>query len=354
MLAPAVTDIEEVKYFAQQPSCLRFFELGLAFVLWAVVSVILLTWPHQMVATAFLSSVMVCLVLHSQLLRPYCYEFDEDEDALFGADPTEMTPNDATGDIGNSNAKRIFGELGQQFWEEWKLVMLSLLIMASMGCVLCWSRGGAFALQTWIAPQHAPCDVAALRDAPSWGSQKFSCQDGYLDVAGQVTLMKKAGTLVTSYNTYRMAPVYSERPEDGDLPVAWAVSKDIHLDHARQISGAAGIYVALDEDPSFCHMLLCISHVDQAAYLELRHLFQDTFQKGVNGSFDAATRPAVVLTDLTNPIGKAFHFLTGAACHLIVIVALCCLTTSMVMEHRRSAEKKLAEEPQYGLLNEDD
>mmetsp|Transcript_137160 Transcript_137160/g.242475 ORF Transcript_137160/g.242475 Transcript_137160/m.242475 type:complete len:392 (+) Transcript_137160:113-1288(+) len=347
------TDVEMPKYFAEQPSCLRFIELGLAFVLWAVACVFLLFFPHQLVASLVIVFAMVCLVLHSQLLRPYCYEFDEEEDALFGADLNDDAAENAV-ENGNPNARRMFGELGQQFWEEWKLVLLCVLIMGSIGCVVSWTRGGAFAFQTWIAPKHAPCDVANLPEAHSGGNKKFSCQDGYLDVEGQVSLMKKVGILMPSYNTYRMAPVYSERPKDGDLPVAWAVSFNLHMNPARPMNGASGIFVSLDEDPSICQSLLCIARQDQTAYLELRHLLEDTIQKDVDDEFDAAKLPAVVLTDLRNPIGKTFHFLSGAACYLVVMICLCCVTTSMVMEHRRSAEKKLAEEPQYDLLNEND
>lgn len=342
-------DVQIPKFIAEQPSCLRFVELIFAVVLWVAVFALLLLFKHQLVATVFIVFVMICLLLHSQLLRPYCYEFDEEEDTFFEANLTDDAP------IAESNQRRMFGaELGQQFWEEWKLVCLCVIIMSSIGCVVCWTVGGSLAFQTWIAHKHTPCIVADLQEVQQNGINKFGCQDGYVDVETSVSFMKQSGVMMPSYHTYRMAPVYSGSSKGGGAPVAWAVSKDFHITPLRSKSGLSGIFVSLDEDPSTCHSLLCPSQEDQSAYVELRSLLQGSVKDGGAAKFDAGKIPAVLLTDLMNPIGKAFHFLFGAACYVVVFVGLCCVQTSMIMEHRRSAEKKLAEEAQYDLLNEND
>lgn len=296
------------------PTKTRHIEAAAATVLW--IAFLPLTF---FVGSDPLNCIMIILVIglmiHAYTMRPYCTEFDEEEEEAMMEMVMSTEPKLASNwpDLQTKETA-----------EEWKLVGLVIALLCTVGSGIAFGNGGAEVFHTWRAPMATDCSVAELADLQG-KYQRFGCHDGFVDLGQQRSLMVKGGSLVKTYDMYRIAPVYTDQsPRSADLPIAWAVSKNLKLTKAPcGETGLCGIFTK-NEDAD---------KKDLENYKQLMKVAREAVVKaGASEKFDEDSIPSVILTSLVDPEGKTVYFYTGVIFYVVVLVGLLHTQRSMLIE----------------------
>lgn len=293
----------------------------------------------------------IALMLHAYTMRPYCTEFDDEEEeammemglASGGADGmagvASLSHHATTRDISSLNAVDI-----KDNQEEWKLVCFVIVLLCTVGSCIAFTMGGADVLHSWLAPAASPCSVKDLVDLQN-SYARFHCSDGFVDLSQQRSILQKGGTLVKTYNEHRIAPVYLKKPSGTDIPVAWAVSKNLKLTGSPcGETGLCGIFTSKvhASDKAAFHALRDVAHLDVVK------------QKDSSKEIDKDSIPTVILTSLADPEGKAVYFYVGAILYFVVLLGLCNTQWSMFFEapSKLDADNFFASKDDYDELRE--
>jgi len=300
------------------PTKVRHLEAALATTLWLAFLPAAFYVGSGVLNTVILVLV-IALAIHAYSMRPYCTELDEEE-------------VEAMGEVIRTNepvkAGAYPGLAIKETSEEYRLVILIIVLLCTVGCSISFSMGGGQVVHQWLLPTAADCSMKDIAKIEST-HPRFHCSDGFVDLAQQRSLMAVSGSLVKTYTAYRIVPVYEkESPSKKDLPVAWAVSKNEKFTSApcggnRQ--GLCGIFI--EKDP------LWHEAIDKANYKTLKKLASDEMVKGgASDKFDQDSIPAVSLTNLANPNGRAIYLYMGGSFYIIVLIGLINTQKTMLME----------------------
>jgi len=316
------------------PTKMRHVEAAASVLLWVALFPSMFYVGNTALNIVFLFLV-ITLMLHAYTMRPYCTEFDEEEE--------EAMMDIVMGTEKNAHLAEI---TTKEHTEEFKLVGFLIIILCTVGCTTAFSMGGIDVFHSWFTKTATDCSVADLSKLQGTHA-RFHCSDGFVDLAQQRSVLTKGGSLVKTYTAYRIAPVYSHRqPSKTDLPVAWTVSKNLKLtENPCGNNGLCGIFAPKESEPS-----------DQASLKALKTVARDEVIKaGASDKFDEDSIPAVVLTSLADPEGKAVYFYVGMFFYLVVLIGLCNIQRSMLFETPSKLDADLifsGNRPGYDHLND--
>lgn len=315
------------------PTKVRHLEAACAIMLW-IAYFPLMFFVHSDALNVCILVLVVFLMIHAYTMRPYCTEFDEDDE-------------EAMMEMSLSNDAPQTPPMDKDSLEAWKLVGLLTILICTVGSIISFSMGGGDVLHSWLTIKKSGCSVAELAKLQN-DFARFHCSDGFVDLNQQRSLMTKGGILVKTYTAYRIAPVYLQnQPTKTDLPVAWVVSKNQKLtEKPCGDDGLCGIFASKYGAES-----------DQASYKALKTVARDEVIKaGASDKFDQDSIPAVVLTSLVDPEGKASYFYVGILFYCIVLFGLCNTQSQWLREPASKLDADRicgVNRPGYDQLNED-
>lgn len=212
--------------------------------------------------------------------------------------------------------------------EAWKSFALVAALMTSFGCVACFLLGGAAAFRDSRAVGVSPCSVRDLARFP-----EFSCSDGYIDVARQVSAETRDCTLFgCSTQTYSVAAIYLRRntdnneddregedTDDGDAPVGWSVTfgRQYKSETSCTAGGICGFPIPLDSPR--CDLLVCTGIRDLARWKDLRDRLHDMLVDEGVPEFDANSLASVRLLNSDHALSL---LVLGIALWLLTLIVL--------------------------------
>jgi hypothetical protein len=292
----------------------RHFEAALAILLWLVLLPAML-YLRSNIINCVIVALVIGLMLHAYSLRPYCVEFDDEEEEamIMMSHPPSMMSNPVEHMNPGQSSRGVFDMSNKDTKEEWRLIGFVLLLLSTVGSSIAFSMGGSEALCSWLAPTASDCSIADLRRLQS-NHSRFHCRDGFVDLSQRRSLLTKGGTMLKTYTEHRIAPIYLQQPEQQDIPVAWAVSKNLELSaEPCGKTGLCGLFASAASASS-----------DKASFDKLKRiLHNDLVEAGASRAFEEDSIPTVVLTNLADPEGKAVYSYVGLLFHLFVLFGLC-------------------------------
>lgn len=311
------------------PPIVRHFEAALVLLVWIgfLPAAIYLTSTHKAIVCILALVVVLGMLLHAYIQRPYCTDEDVEVDfELIGKDKERAS----------ESITKMVQEDHRLVFEEWRLVFFLAMLLSSVGAAIGVGMGGDVVFHVLRTPGTSKCSVTNLADLRE-SYEKVWCQDGFVDISQQVSFYRKKGIMTSAYDIYRMAPVYldsksaqapaSERGE----PVAWAVTKDQHMTPAPCVDGLCGLLLEFKDG-------VFVSDVDREIYGKLKDTLYDELQKHTDSKFSKEKVPAILLTDPSDPQGLAVFFVVGITSYAITLLGIICLQVQMLCEPSKKTE----------------
>jgi len=270
---------------------LRHTEVAVAAVLWGVVlPLVLLLVPLEMMTwlSILLFAVFTALIMHAVSLRPFCVDkVNEEQD--------EDLPPDQEKDANDS-------------WEEVKLMLTALVLLSGVGGIVCLVLGGDAAFRSWMASGTLDCSVTDLEVLQEAGTAKFFCQDGFVDVTQQASILTKGTGFRGGMRIYRIAPVFES--EGSKSLVAWSVTRDQVLSSSPcdGAMGLCGLFLQPASEPCMSSVV-CFTPEERGRFTKMQGIVTQALQTSGVSTAGAADMPLVVLTDPHDPLGNMRHLL---------------------------------------------
>lgn len=268
------------------------------------------------------------LVVFACLARPFCSEIAISE--LYspnsaGERASRRKRPTQTGPMASQHRGPTYEELwpGGE-WDELKILLIWLGLVCGVASIICLLHGGLPVWEIWRAPQKMSCSVADLSSIQQEGFHSFWCQDGRLGMEHQQSSLRLKTRRPSVVEAYHLAPVYhGDSSRDLAAPVAWAVSKNLHM---HSLTG--GLHgIVLDTGEDCVDTLRCLSSEDAELFGDLAQGLAKKLSLKLQ-----ETLPLVALTNPSNPFGQNYLLFMAGGLYLVTLCSLIALQCQMCHE----------------------